>query len=140
MLAEILALFERGALRHPPITTWDLRRAPEAFRHLREGRNVGKVVLRVPQPLDPERTVLITGATGGLGALIARHLAARHGARHLLLASRSRLSGGGRQASWRQSSKSSAPRSTIAACDVADRDAAGGAARLDPRTSTPWAR
>ncbi|MFD8546341.1 SDR family NAD(P)-dependent oxidoreductase [Streptomyces sp. NPDC059649] len=33
-------------------------------------------------------TVLITGGTGGLGALIARHLYHRHGLRHLLLASR----------------------------------------------------
>ena len=37
---------------------------------------------------DPEKTVLITGGTGGLGALMARHLAAEHGARNLLLASR----------------------------------------------------
>ncbi|MEV6058307.1 polyketide synthase dehydratase domain-containing protein, partial [Streptomyces sp. NPDC052107] len=36
--------------------------------------------------LDPDGTVLITGGTGGLGALLARHLVARHGARHLLLA------------------------------------------------------
>jgi acyl transferase domain-containing protein/acyl carrier protein len=33
-------------------------------------------------------TVLITGGTGGLGALIARHLVGRHGARRLVLASR----------------------------------------------------
>src|SRR5260221_7621605 len=33
--------------------------------------------------IDPERTVLITGATGGLGALTARHLAEHYGARHL---------------------------------------------------------
>ncbi|MBO0837302.1 MAG: acyltransferase domain-containing protein, partial [Actinobacteria bacterium] len=39
--------------------------------------------------IDPERTVLITGATGGLGSLIARHLVERHDARHLLLISRS---------------------------------------------------
>jgi acyl transferase domain-containing protein/acyl carrier protein len=38
-------------------------------------------------PLDGDRTVLITGGTGGLGALLARRLAAR-GARRLLLASR----------------------------------------------------
>ncbi len=37
---------------------------------------------------DPDGTVLITGGTGGLGALIARHLLAEHGARHLLLLSR----------------------------------------------------
>ncbi len=33
-------------------------------------------------------TVLVTGGTGGLGALIAEHLVVRHGARHLVLASR----------------------------------------------------
>ncbi len=38
--------------------------------------------------LDPERTVLLTGATGALGSLFARHLVEAHGARHLLLASR----------------------------------------------------
>ncbi|MFC0440049.1 SDR family NAD(P)-dependent oxidoreductase, partial [Kutzneria buriramensis] len=38
--------------------------------------------------IDPSGTVLITGGTGGLGRLFARHLATRHGARHLLLLSR----------------------------------------------------
>ncbi|WP_455709967.1 type I polyketide synthase [Nocardiopsis alba] len=45
-----------------------------------------------PDPLatrwDPEGTVLITGGTGALGMLVARHLAERHGVRHLLLVSR----------------------------------------------------
>ena len=39
-------------------------------------------------PLDPDGTVLITGGTGTLGAIIARHLAATGQARHLLLLSR----------------------------------------------------
>ncbi|MCP2330604.1 type I polyketide synthase [Actinoalloteichus caeruleus] len=38
--------------------------------------------------LDPDGTVLITGGTGMLGRLFARHLAERHGVRHLLLLSR----------------------------------------------------
>ena len=37
---------------------------------MREGRNVGKVVLTVPAPLDPDGTVLITGGTGGLGGAV----------------------------------------------------------------------
>ncbi|MGX1810345.1 SDR family NAD(P)-dependent oxidoreductase [Nocardia sp. NPDC055321] len=41
-----------------------------------------------PRTWDPEGTVLITGGTGGLGALLARHLVRRHGVRHLILASR----------------------------------------------------
>ncbi|MFF5428072.1 MULTISPECIES: type I polyketide synthase [unclassified Streptomyces] len=48
---------------------------------------------RAPAPsdaprLDPQGTVLITGGTGGLGGLLARHLVAEHGVRHLLLTSR----------------------------------------------------
>jgi pimaricinolide synthase PimS1 len=39
--------------------------------------------------LDPERTVLITGGTGALGAMTARHLIQAHGTRHLILTSRS---------------------------------------------------
>ncbi|MCK9900254.1 SDR family NAD(P)-dependent oxidoreductase [Frankia sp. Cpl3] len=37
---------------------------------------------------DPDGTVLITGGTGGLGALFARHLVTTRGVRHLLLVSR----------------------------------------------------
>ncbi len=37
---------------------------------------------------DPSGTVLITGGTGGLGQVIARHLVAEHGVRSLLLVSR----------------------------------------------------
>ncbi|MFD8159756.1 type I polyketide synthase [Streptomyces malaysiensis] len=40
------------------------------------------------RPLDPAGTVLITGGTGALGRLLARHLAAEHGVRNLLLVSR----------------------------------------------------
>lgn len=36
----------------------------------------------------PDGTVLVTGGTGALGLLMARHLAAAYGVRHLLLASR----------------------------------------------------
>ncbi|MGV9360764.1 beta-ketoacyl synthase N-terminal-like domain-containing protein [Amycolatopsis sp. NPDC003731] len=40
------------------------------------------------RPIDPAGTVLITGGTGALGALLARHLVAAHDVRHLLLVSR----------------------------------------------------
>ncbi|GAA1018276.1 hypothetical protein Aple_034810 [Acrocarpospora pleiomorpha] len=40
------------------------------------------------KPLDPDGTVLITGGTGGLGRLLARHLVARYGVRRLMLTSR----------------------------------------------------
>ncbi len=40
------------------------------------------------EPIDPGKSVLITGGLSGIGALVARHLVQAHGARHLLLASR----------------------------------------------------
>ncbi|MEV6766990.1 zinc-binding dehydrogenase, partial [Streptomyces sp. NPDC051105] len=81
MLLEVVSLLERGVVGLAPVRVWDVRRGGEAFRFLREGRNTGKVVLRVPAGLDADGTVLITGGTGGLGAVFARHLAATHGVR-----------------------------------------------------------
>ncbi|WP_461030557.1 zinc-binding dehydrogenase, partial [Streptomyces sparsus] len=88
MLAELTELFDRGVLRPLPMAVWDVRRAPEAFRFLSQAQHVGKVVLTVPAAPDPEGTVLLTGGTGGLGRLTARHLVAERGVRHLLIASR----------------------------------------------------
>ncbi len=120
ILAAISELFERGALRHSPITAWDMRNAPGAFRHLREGRNVGKLVLTIPRAIDPERTVLITGATGGLGALTARHLVECHGARRLLLVSRSGPEADGAE-ELQAELEGLGAEATVAACDVSDR-------------------
>ncbi|MEV6931030.1 beta-ketoacyl synthase N-terminal-like domain-containing protein, partial [Dactylosporangium sp. NPDC051485] len=61
--------------------------------------------------LDPDGTVLIVGGTGALGTLLARHLVATHGMRHVLLVSR-----GGKAPDL-------GPEVTAAACDAADRDA-----------------
>ncbi|GAB3844824.1 type I polyketide synthase [Dactylosporangium cerinum] len=88
MLDRLMPLFTEGVLRPLPAAGWDVRQAPEAFRFLAQARHVGKLVLTVPRPLDPDGTVLVTGGTGGVGALVARHLVARHGVRRLLLASR----------------------------------------------------
>jgi rifamycin polyketide synthase module 9/10 len=75
--------------------------------------------------LDPDGIVLITGGTGSLGGLVARHLVSTHGARHVVLVSRrgadapgaaelvGELAGLGAQA-------------RVVACDVADREAVRG--------------
>ena len=90
MLAELLALFERGVLEPLPVRAWDVRRAPEALRFMSQARHVGKNVLDAAAAAawTPGGTVLVTGGTGGLGALLARHLVVEHGVRSLLLASR----------------------------------------------------
>ncbi|MET3805475.1 acyl transferase domain-containing protein/NADPH:quinone reductase-like Zn-dependent oxidoreductase/acyl carrier protein [Nakamurella sp. UYEF19] len=87
MLLDLLALFESGALQPLPLTCWDVRQAPEAFRFVGQARHVGKVALTLPRAVEATGTVLITGGTGALGALTARHLAGG-GVRHLLLTSR----------------------------------------------------
>lgn len=48
MLAELVLLFNEGALRPLPVTTWELGCAREAFRYLSQARHVGKVVLTIP--------------------------------------------------------------------------------------------
>ncbi|MFF3818617.1 SDR family NAD(P)-dependent oxidoreductase [Streptomyces bluensis] len=88
MLTALDALFAEGALRPLPVRSWDVRRAAEAFRFMSLARHTGKLALTLPPALDPDGTVLITGGTGGLGSLLARHLVTRHGVRHLLLAGR----------------------------------------------------
>ncbi|MFC4469420.1 SDR family NAD(P)-dependent oxidoreductase [Streptomyces xiangluensis] len=88
MVTALTALFADGALRPLPVRSWDVRRAAEAFRFMSLARHTGKLALTLPPALDPDGTVLITGGTGGLGSLLARHLVTRHGVRHLLLAGR----------------------------------------------------
>ncbi|BCB82740.1 hypothetical protein Psuf_000530 [Phytohabitans suffuscus] len=87
MLGELLALFDAGALRPPPVRQWPVTHARQALRHLSQARHIGKLVLTVPQPSDPDGAVLVTGGTGALGAELAEHLA-RAGRRRLVLASR----------------------------------------------------
>ncbi|MDX3233694.1 type I polyketide synthase, partial [Streptomyces sp. ME19-01-6] len=72
--------------------------------------------------VDPAGTVLVTGGTGGLGALVARHLVLRHGARRLLLVSRQGPSAAGAVELEDELAEAGAE-VTTAACDVADRDA-----------------
>jgi len=116
---EMMGLFASGAFRLEPMTTWDIRRANQAFRFLRDGRNVGKVVLTVPRALDPEGTVLVTGGTGALGAVVARHLAA-NGVRHLTLVSRRGAEAEGVTELQAELAEAGCE-VRIVACDVADR-------------------
>ncbi|KAB8156720.1 type I polyketide synthase, partial [Streptomyces mimosae] len=71
---------------------------------------------------DAEGTVLITGGTGTLGALLARHLVTEHGVRHLLLTSRRGPQAPGAAELVAELTESGAE-VTVAACDTADRDA-----------------
>ncbi|WP_367127977.1 SDR family NAD(P)-dependent oxidoreductase [Saccharothrix sp. HUAS TT1] len=118
VLADVVRLLATGELQVPPITTWDVRRASEAFRHMSQAGHTGKIVLTVPSPLDPDGAVLVTGGTGTLGGLVARHLVTAHGVRKLVLASRS-----GDAPELSAELTALGAHVTTAACDVGDREA-----------------
>ena len=122
LLAEVVGQLRREELVAPPVSVWDVRRGSEALRFVSQARHVGKVVLTVPRALDPAGTVLVTGGTAGLGALVAEHLAREHGVRHVLLVSRR---GGdadcARELQTRLAELGCA--ATLASCDVSDRAA-----------------
>ncbi|MGX7825873.1 type I polyketide synthase [Actinokineospora sp. 24-640] len=122
MLAAVLDLLDAGALRVLPVTGWDVREAAAAFRHMGRGGHVGKNVLTFPRPTDPDGTVLITGGTGTLGGLLARHLVTRHGARHLVLTSRGGPDAPGAAELVAELTGLGAT-ATVLRCDAADRDA-----------------
>ena len=122
MLAALRVLFEDGVLTPLPRTEYDVRRAPEAFRLVSQAKHVGKVVLTVPPALDPDRTVLITGGTGVLGAALARHLVVNHGARNLLLVSRTGPKAAGAKELRAELTELGAT-VRIAACDTTNRKA-----------------
>ncbi|MFD0634928.1 type I polyketide synthase [Catenulispora yoronensis] len=75
---------------------------------------------------DPDGTVLITGGTGGLGSLVARHLVAEHGIRSLLLLSRSGLEAAGAADLVAELTAVGAD-VVVEACDVGDRSALAAA-------------
>ncbi|MFG2480163.1 type I polyketide synthase [Streptomyces fagopyri] len=68
---------------------------------------------------DPEGTVLITGGTGFLGALVARHLVTHHAVRGLVLASRRGTDAPGASRLAAELAAQGAE-VTVAACDTAD--------------------
>ncbi|MFH9862564.1 thioester reductase domain-containing protein [Streptomyces sp. NPDC017202] len=102
---------------------------------IRDGRVLLPSLLRTPQAprapraeddgarrWNPEGTVLITGGTGSLGALFARHLAGEHGVRHLLLVSRRGPAAPGAE-DLRAELAGLGATTTVVAADIADRAA-----------------
>ncbi|MEE4599290.1 type I polyketide synthase [Streptomyces sp. DSM 41524] len=78
-----------------------------------------------PSGVGADGTVLVTGGTGALGAVVARHLVAVHGVRSLVLASRSGAGAPGAAELEAELVKAGA-RIRIVACDVADRGEVAG--------------
>ncbi|MEU3513255.1 type I polyketide synthase, partial [Streptomyces longwoodensis] len=88
----------------------------------------------VRAPWSTEDTVLITGAAGTLGQLVARHLVARHGVRRLVLASR-RGAAASSLTDLAADLRVQGADITVVACDVAERRAVAGLLADHPVTA-----
>ncbi|MFE3457713.1 SDR family NAD(P)-dependent oxidoreductase [Nocardiopsis aegyptia] len=84
----IVPLLEKGELPAVHVTRFPVERTVDAFRHMQRGHNVGKIVIDMATRFRSGGTVLVTGGTGTLGAVVARHLVVRHGVTSLLLVGR----------------------------------------------------
>ena len=133
MLSDLIELFDAGVLKPLPVKTFDVRCASAAYRFVSQARQIGKVVLTLPDgPDDPVLassggglaggSVVITGGTGMAGSAVAAHLVARYGVRHVVLVSRSGADGEG-VAELLDQLKAAGAEVSVVACDVSDRDA-----------------
>ncbi|PJN25604.1 polyketide synthase [Kitasatospora sp. CB02891] len=98
---------------------------------IRAGRLLAARLTRAIVPVDPDTspgiaaaggTVLVTGAGGALGGLVAQHLVTAHGVRNLLLVGRRGADAPG-LADLAAELRGRGARVDVAACDVADREA-----------------
>ncbi|MFC4983698.1 SDR family NAD(P)-dependent oxidoreductase, partial [Streptomyces atroolivaceus] len=111
----------QSAVRAGEIRTPRLARLPESAPAERIAPGAPSAE-NAPRPLAAGGTVLITGAFGRLGRLLAEHLAAEYGVRHLLLTSRRGAEAPGadelvaRLAEWGAEAR-------VEACDTGDRAA-----------------
>ncbi|GAA1985259.1 type I polyketide synthase [Catenulispora subtropica] len=120
MFRTVMELFADGHLHLNPVSVRHVRDARKAFREMSQGRHVGKIVFELGDAFGGG-TVLVTGGTGGVGSLVARHLVTERGVRSLVLASRRGMAADGAAELVADLERAGA-RVTVAACDVADRE------------------
>ncbi|PAS96899.1 MAG: beta-ketoacyl synthase [Candidatus Dactylopiibacterium carminicum] len=105
LFAEVMELFEQGIFHPLPWQSFEAGQVVDAFRHMQQARQIGKIVVtyrdgiramqtaRIAKPtsglqLAAQASYLVTGGLGGFGLRTAQWLVER-GARHLILISRS---------------------------------------------------
>ena len=86
-----------------------------------QARHTGKIVLTMPAGAEGLGRVLVTGGTGLLGGLVARHLVESHGTRELVLVSR-RGPGAPGVEELVAELEGLGGRVSVVACDVSDRE------------------
>ncbi|BBZ35830.1 type I polyketide synthase [Mycolicibacterium confluentis] len=89
LLTEVSRGLAAGDWIPLPAEIYPLTEARAAFRRMQQARHIGKIVLQIPEPLQPkpDRSYLITGGLGAIGLHTASHLA-QLGAGDIVLTSR----------------------------------------------------
>jgi acyl transferase domain-containing protein/acyl carrier protein len=89
LLTEVSDGMGRGEWTSLPAEIYPLTEARAAFRRMQQARHIGKIVLQMPNPLQPrgDRSYLITGGLGAIGLHTASYLA-QLGAGDIVLTSR----------------------------------------------------
>lgn len=77
LLGEVSDGLARGEWTPLPAEIYPLTEAKTAFRRMQQARHIGKIVLQMPNPLQPrgDRSYLITGGLGAIGLHMAAYLA-----------------------------------------------------------------
>ena len=135
LFRDVMALFETGELHPLPFRAFDANEVVDAFRHMQQARQVGKVVITyregirnaLPPPsrlaalrFDPAAPWLVTGGLSGFGLRTARWLA-RKGVRRLVLVGR-RGEAGAEEGAL-EAFAAEGVQVLARACDVGDREA-----------------
>lgn len=133
LFTEVMALFHNGELFALPYQAFEANDVVDAFRHMQQAKQIGKIVVTYRQPVLPRpaasprpslrlsenASYLITGGVSGFGFKTAQWLVEK-GAKHLVLISR-----GGRLAADEQLALDQMTQSGVTtwvrACDVSDR-------------------
>ncbi|MFA1701573.1 SDR family NAD(P)-dependent oxidoreductase [Mycobacterium intracellulare] len=89
LLTEVSQGLADGEWTPLPAEIYPLTEARAAFRRMQQARHIGKIVVQIPNPLQPrpDRSYLITGGLGAIGLHTASHLA-QLGAGDIVLTSR----------------------------------------------------
>jgi acyl transferase domain-containing protein/acyl carrier protein len=89
LLSEVSDGLADGRWTPLPAEIYPLTEARAAFRRMQQARHIGKIVVQIPNPLQPkaDRSYLITGGLGAIGLHTASYLA-QLGAGDIVLTSR----------------------------------------------------
>ncbi|CDO89681.1 polyketide synthase [Mycobacterium triplex] len=89
LLTEVSEGLGKGEWAPLPAEIYPLTEARAAFRRMQQARHIGKIVVQIPNPLQPkaDRSYLITGGLGAIGLHTASYLA-QLGAGDIVLTSR----------------------------------------------------